>query len=266
MRIDGAASGGGSQQLRIARLWEDVTPGTGDEGDERDGGWRLRGRPVIKVRDKPCAYCGRALDDPIDGLEGMNAPVRVPCDHGGRVHGLCMLERADLIACGSADPRPRIACQSEWPLGKRPPNPAELAGAMAANEEEADGRWPRTFEALRFSTIVSQEPSQLDQTEYRSTGVYNTLEDMLRAQGHCATAWFLLCTLVCDTLGPPSGVYIECPHPLGWTQVVDRNFQLFRTKTSVPKTLFCAFREHGSISAPTRKSSLCTWTLFGMSA
>ena len=41
MRIDGAASGGGSQQLRIARLWEDVTPGTGDEGDERDGGWRL---------------------------------------------------------------------------------------------------------------------------------------------------------------------------------------------------------------------------------
>ena len=35
MRIDGAARGGGGQQLRIARLWEDVTPGTGDEGDER---------------------------------------------------------------------------------------------------------------------------------------------------------------------------------------------------------------------------------------
>ena len=53
---------------------------------------------------------------------------------------------------------------------------------MAANEEEADGRLPRTFEAIRFSTIVGQEPSQLDQTEFRSTGVYNTFEDMLRAQ------------------------------------------------------------------------------------
>ena len=38
MRIDGAASAGDSQQLRIARIWEDVTSGTGDEGDERDGG------------------------------------------------------------------------------------------------------------------------------------------------------------------------------------------------------------------------------------
>ena len=49
---------------------------------------------------------------------------------------------------------------------------------MAANEKDADGRWPRTFEALRFSTIVGQEPSQLDQTEHQSTGVYNTFEDM----------------------------------------------------------------------------------------
>ena len=30
MKIDGAASGGGSRQLRIARFWEDVTPGTGE--------------------------------------------------------------------------------------------------------------------------------------------------------------------------------------------------------------------------------------------
>ena len=73
------------------------------------------------------------------------------------------------------------------------------------NEEEADGRWARTFEALRFSTIVGQEPSQLDQTEHQSTGVYNTFEDMLRAQGHCVTASFLVCTLLCDTLGIPSG-------------------------------------------------------------
>ena len=138
---------------------------------------------------------------------------------------------------------------------------------MVANEEEADGRWPRTFEALRFSTIVGQEPSQLDQTEHQCTGVYNTFEDMLQAQGHCVTASFLLRTLFCDTLGLPSGAYIECPRPLGWTQVVDRYRQLFRTKTtSVSTTLFRAFGQDGSISAPTCKSSLCPWTLFGMSA
>ena len=74
--------------------------------------------------------------------------------------------------------------------------------------EEAHGRWPRTFAALRFSTTVDQEPSQLDQTEYQNTGVYNTFEDMVRAQGHCLTASFLLCTLLCDTIGLPSGVYI----------------------------------------------------------
>ena len=80
---------------------------------------------------------------------------------------------------------------------------------MAANEEEADGRWPRTFEALRFSTIAGQEPSQLDQTEYHNTGVHNTFEDMLRAQGHCVKASFRLCTLYCDTLGLPSGLTLS---------------------------------------------------------
>ena len=63
MRIYGAANGGGGQQLRIARLWMDVTPGAGDEGNERDGGWRLRGRPVMVAGNEPCSYCGRALDD-----------------------------------------------------------------------------------------------------------------------------------------------------------------------------------------------------------
>ena len=37
MLID-AANRGGGQQLRIARLWEDVPPWAGDEGNERDGG------------------------------------------------------------------------------------------------------------------------------------------------------------------------------------------------------------------------------------
>ena len=139
------------------------------------------------------------------------------------------------------------------------------ARAMATNEE-AGGRWPRTFEALRFSTIVGQEPSQLDNTEYQSTGVYNTFKGILRAQGHCVTASFLLHTLFCDTLGLPSGAYIVCPRQLGWTQVVERYSQLIRANNvRGQEAVFCAFREDGSISPPTCKSSLCTWTLFGMS-
>ena len=61
-RIDGAANGGGSQQLRTARLWEDAPPEASGEGNERDGGWQLRGRPIIGAGDEPCSYCGRALD------------------------------------------------------------------------------------------------------------------------------------------------------------------------------------------------------------
>ena len=164
---------------------------------------------VIEARDEPCASCGQALDDPIDGLGGMNAngTGTVRRSRAG-TRPLCMLERADRIACGSADPRPCLACQSEGPLGRRPPHQAELAGAMVANEE-ADGRWPTTFDAIPFSTIVGQESSQLDQTEFQNTGVYNTFEDMLQAQGHRVTVSFLLCTLLCDTLGPPSGATLS---------------------------------------------------------
>lgn len=39
--VDSATSGGGGQQLRIARLWENVLSGAGDEGNEQDGGWRI---------------------------------------------------------------------------------------------------------------------------------------------------------------------------------------------------------------------------------
>ena len=87
-------------------------------------------------------------------------------------------------------------------------------------------------EDVRGPTVLDDsrsEPSQLDQTEYQSTGVYNTFEDMLRAQGNCVTASFFLRTLFCDALGLPSGAYIEGPRPLGWTQVVDCYRQLFRT-------------------------------------
>lgn len=94
-----------------------------------------------------------------------------------------MLERADRIALKDADPRPCLTFQSEWSLGQRRPHPAKLARDTPGTEKDADGTWLRTFDALRFSTIVGRGPPQLDQVEHQSTGVYKMFEDMLQAQG-----------------------------------------------------------------------------------
>ena len=67
----------------------------------------------MKAGNEPCSYHRRALDDSISGIGGMKAPARVFCDHGGRIHGYCMLESAENISIGQADPRPYLACQSE---------------------------------------------------------------------------------------------------------------------------------------------------------
>ena len=127
----------------------------------------------------------------------MNIPVQVPCEHGRRVHDHFMLECAEFIALGNADPRLCLTCQSEWPLGRRPLHPAEFAREIPGFEDEEDGRWSRTYDAQRFATRVVRASLQLDQTEDQSTCVYNTFKDMLRAQGQWETASFLLCTLFC---------------------------------------------------------------------
>ena len=79
-------------------------------------------------------------------------------------------------------------------------------------------RGPTVLVDSRSGTFTArpERVPQLDQTEYQSTGVYNALEDILRAKGRCVTVSFLLLTLFYDTLGLPSGTYIECPRPLGW--------------------------------------------------
>ena len=136
--------------------------------------------------NESCSYCGWALDDPYGGMVGMNTPVQISCEHGGQVHGHYVLERAERTALGNADPRPCLAWQSEWPLGRRPPHPVELAREIPGLEEEdevtVDVRGPTIYDESRSGIL------QLDQTEYQSTGVFNTFEDMLQAQGHRETA------------------------------------------------------------------------------
>ena len=93
-----------------------------------------------------CTYCGRALVDS-DGQSGdSHVRVPIPCTHGGFVHARCMLDLADRIARGYADPRLCGVCQSAWPGGTRPPHPAELARGLPMTE--LGGRWAAVGRAL----------------------------------------------------------------------------------------------------------------------
>lgn len=106
MTIDGAGSEGGGQPLRTSGFRKTCHQEQGTRGTQQNEGWRLRGRPVIKAVDEPCSFCGRALDESIDGLGSMSAPIQVSRSHGGRVNSRCMLECVDRVNLAYADLRP----------------------------------------------------------------------------------------------------------------------------------------------------------------
>lgn len=88
-------------------------------------------------------------------------------------------------------------------------------------DEGGYGRWRRALVALRLSNIVG--PFQVDRIEYPSTGVNNTIADVLRSRRYCETALLLLCALRRDDfLGEPCGAYIKCRCEICWAQVFHR--------------------------------------------
>ena len=59
------------------------------------------------------ALAAGGLSITLEGMSGEeDARVPVPCAHGGFVHTLCMLDCAENLARGYADPRPCVACRS----------------------------------------------------------------------------------------------------------------------------------------------------------
>ena len=72
----------------------------------------------------PCAYCGRALEEPTGDLAVDLLWAVIPCPHGEQVHARCMLDRAECLARGHTGPQPCIALRSEWPVRNRPLHPA----------------------------------------------------------------------------------------------------------------------------------------------
>ena len=128
--------------------------------------------------------------------------VLVPCPYGGLVHVRCMLERADHIARGHADPRSCIACRSEWAGGIRPAYPTELARGLPMTKPR--GRWAALRSVIQFADLARRPGSD----RYLTTSVYSSFELMVRAHGKSPTSSFLLSSLFSDALGLPRGAIL----------------------------------------------------------
>ena len=61
----------------------------------------------------PYTYCGRELEDPTGDSAVDYLWALISCPHGEQVHARYMLDRAERLASGHADPQPRVACHPE---------------------------------------------------------------------------------------------------------------------------------------------------------
>ena len=122
----------------------------------------------------PTTYCGQPLEEPTGDSAVDSLWALVPCPHGEQVHARCMLDRAERLASGDADPQPCVACRSECPEGNRPLHPAELAEDLPRSRP--GGRWPAVAGALQFAELLEEDGPRLDPASYVTTGSHNTFE------------------------------------------------------------------------------------------
>lgn len=93
--------------------------------------------------------------------------VLIPCAHEGIVHAKCMLDWADRITRGHADPRPCVVCQLAWPEGIPPPHSAELVGGLLMFEQR--GRWAAVRSALQFAVLLQRGDLGTESISYVTT-------------------------------------------------------------------------------------------------
>ena len=107
--------------------------GVGYRGGREAGNQSVEGG-LEESDDLWCTCCGWPLDGSVGESEDNYVRVPVPCAHGGFVHARCILDRAEHLARGHANPRPCVACRSAWPRGSRLPHPAEMARGLPTDE------------------------------------------------------------------------------------------------------------------------------------
>ena len=136
-----------------------------------------------------CALCGQALRTSsrhagVDHLWSI-----ILCAHEEFVHGGCMLDRAERLACGHTDTRPCVECRSEWPARTRPPRPADLGDNLPG--PRLGGRWPAVGGDLQFADFLEEDAPRLVPASYVTTGSHHTFEHMVRTHGRSPTSSFL---------------------------------------------------------------------------
>ena len=162
-----------------------------------------------------CAYCGRALEEPTWDSAVYSLWALNPCPHGEQVHARCMLDRAERLASGHADPQQCVACRSEWPARNPPLHPAELAEDLP--RPRPGGRWSPVAGALQLTELLEEDGPRLDPATDVTTGSHDTVEEMVRTHRSRPACSFLLCALFSDALGLPQGAYLRLPPTEGMT-------------------------------------------------
>ena len=120
-----------------------------------------------------------------------------------------MLDQADRIAGGHADPRPSVACQSAWSGGNPSPDPPELARGLPITE--LGGRWAAVRRALQFAALLQRDALGTEPASYVTTGVHNSFELMATALRRSSTSSSVLCSLVSDAMDLPQEACLDFP-------------------------------------------------------
>lgn len=76
------------------------------------------------------------------------------------MHARCMLDCAQCLASGHADPQPCNACRAKWPVGRQPPHPAGLPRGPAMPQPGC--RWSAVSGALKFADPLLEDVPEVE--------------------------------------------------------------------------------------------------------
>lgn len=227
LRYDRATAEGAHHQKQLETRWRSLTSDNEETSDQGEGGQLVQGGGENDA-EEPCTYCGRALDDSAEDSEDNHEQVPRPCAHGGLLHACCMLDRAEHLARGYADPRRCIASRSAWPGGNRPPHPVALARGLPIAEQGQ--MWAVVRGALQFVALFQRGVPGPGAASYATASAHSTFDIMVSAHERSPTSSFLLCSLFCDALRLPRGAYLDFPRLRGWNAIAGHYRVLFAAR------------------------------------
>ena len=89
----------------------------------------------------------------------------------------CMLDRAERLASGHADPQPCVAYRSEWSARNQSLRPAELAEDLPRPHPQR--RWSALAGPQQFAKLLEEDGPRLKSAIFVTTGSHDTFEEMV---------------------------------------------------------------------------------------